>query len=71
MENDNIQNSFNTTLVDSNLENLGIDISELALDSVLKDGLLKDIPIVGTIVNFVKLGVNIHDRLFLKKYCHF
>jgi hypothetical protein len=71
MEKDNIQNSFNTTLVDSKLENLGIDISELAIDSVLQDGLLKDIPIVGTIINLSKFGANIHDRLFLKKLLSF
>lgn len=71
MEKDNIQNSFNTTLTDSNLENLGIDISELAIDSVLQDGLLKDIPIVGTIINLSKFGANVHDRLFLKKLLSF
>jgi hypothetical protein len=71
MEKDNIQNSFNITLTDSNLENLGIDISELAIDSVLQDGLLKDIPIVGTIINLSKFGANIHDRLFLKKLLSF
>jgi hypothetical protein len=71
MEKDNIQNSFNTTLIDSNLENLGIDISELAIDSVLQDGLLRDIPIVGTIINLSKFGANVHDRLFLKKLLSF
>jgi len=71
MEKDNIQNSFNTTLTDSNLESLGIDISELAIDNILHDGLLKDIPIVGTIINLSKFGANIHDRLFLKKLLSF
>jgi hypothetical protein len=71
MEQDNIQNSFNITLIDSNLENLGIDISELAIDNVLKDGLLKDIPIVSTIINLSRLGANVHDRLFLKKLLSF
>lgn len=71
MEKDDIQNSFNITLTDSSLENLGMDISELAIDSVLKDGLLKDIPIVGTIINLSKFGANIHDRLFLKKLLSF
>lgn len=71
MGKDNIQNSFNATLINSNLEDLGIDISELAIDSVLQDGLLKDIPIVGTIINLSKFGANIHDRLFLKKVLSF
>lgn len=71
MDQDNIQNSFNTTLIDSNLSDLGIDISELAIDSVLNDGLLKDIPIVGTIVSLTRFSANIHDRLFLKKILSF
>jgi len=66
-----IQNSFDATLKDSNLENLGIDISELAIDSILEDGLLKEVPIVGTIVNFTKFSANVHDRLFLKKILTF
>lgn len=67
----NIQNSFDLTLTNSNLQNLNIDIAELTIDSVLNDGLLKDIPIVGTIANLSKFGANIHDRLFLKKILSF
>lgn len=70
-EHDNIQNSFEVTLTDSNLQNLGTDIAELALDSVLNEGLLKEIPVVGTIVNLSKIGTNIHDRLFIKKILSF
>lgn len=71
MEKDNIQESFNDTLINSNLEDLGINISELAIDSILQDGLLKDIPIVGSIINLSKFGANVHDRLFLKKILSF
>lgn len=67
----NIQDSFELTLTDSNLGNLGIDIAEIAIDSVLKDGLLKELPIIGTLTNLSKLGANIHDKLFLKKVLSF
>ena len=66
-EQQNIQASFDLTLKDSDLQNLGTDIAEIAIDSVLKDGALKDLPIVGTLVSLSKVGANVHDRLFLKK----
>lgn len=68
---DNIQNSFNATLVDSNLIELGSDMSEVFIDSLMEDGILKDVFIVGTIVKCAKLGANIKDRLFLKKILSF
>jgi len=71
MEPNNIQKSFDETLADCNLLNLGIDISEIAIDSILQDGLLKELPIVGTIINLSKLSANIQDKLFLKKILTF
>lgn len=38
---------------------------------MLKDGLLKEIPIVNTIVELSKFSANIQDRLFLKKVLTF
>lgn len=67
----NIQSSFEVTLTDSNLQNLSTDVTEFAIDSVLDNGLLKEIPIVSTIASILKIGVNIHDRLFLKKLLSF
>lgn len=71
VQQNNIQVSFDLTLTDSNLENINIDVAEIAIDSVLSDGLLKDLPIVGTLVSLSKLGANIHDKLFLKKILSF
>lgn len=67
----NIQDSFDLTLTNSNLQNLSIDIMELTIDSVLNEGLIKEIPILGTIANLSKFRANIHDRLFLKKILFF
>lgn len=67
----NIQESFNLTLTDSNLQNLSQDIVEVAIDSILNDGLLKDLPIVRTLVNLNKIGANIQDKLFTKKILSF
>lgn len=46
------------------------DISEAVLDSFLKDGLFKDVPLIGTSISAIKLCVGISDNiLFNKIYC--
>lgn len=67
----NIQHSFDTTLKDANLEGIAVDISEVGIDLLLDDGVLKDVPIVGTLVGLAKFGANVRDRLFLKKVLTF
>jgi hypothetical protein len=66
-----ISNSFGQTLKDSNLQNVSIGIAETLSDSMLEDGLLKDIPIIGTIVGLGKTSIKIPDLLFLKKVISF
>jgi|SRR5690554_3230387 len=55
----------------SNLADLSVNYSELALDSFLKDGTLKEIPFIGTIFSIVKIGLNIRDIIYLKKILRF
>lgn len=55
----------------TNLEEIGIDIAEATIDSVLKEGFFKDIPIIGTLVGLWKTGVNVRDYLFLNKLLAF
>jgi len=38
------------------------DLTEIGIDSILKDSLLKELPIVKTVISVKKLGQNIHDR---------
>ncbi len=73
MENNNItiQESFDSTLKDTDLKGIAIDITELALDSIIKDPTVQSLPIVGTVIGITKLGANIHDKLFLKKIISF
>lgn len=66
-----ISNSFGQTLKDSNLQNVSIGIAETLSDSLLEDGLLKDIPVIGTIVGLGKTSIKITDLLFLKKVISF
>ncbi len=58
-------------LLGASLGDIGTDLTEIAVDSILKDGLLKDIPIVGAIAGFCKLGISIRERNLLKQTLEF
>jgi hypothetical protein len=47
------------------------EASELAIDSALKDGLVKDIPIIGGLVSIYKLGKGIREVFEIKKLSTF
>lgn len=70
-ESSELSKSIKTTLTDTDLQNVSADLAETFMDSVIRDGLLKDIPIIGTIVGLGKTTLNIKDRLFIKKLIHF
>ena len=55
------------TIKNSDLQNVSVDIAEVAMDSILKDGLLRDLPIVNSILGIGKTAITIRDYLFLKK----
>lgn len=67
----NIQESFDDTLRNSTLPDAMGDVAEVTIDSMLKDGLFKEIPVVKTVVGLAQVGANVHDRLFLKKIIAF
>ena len=66
-----ISSSFDKTLKDSNLHGVSTALSEVIIDGVLDDGILKDIPILGTIVGIGKVAKNVNESLFLKKLIYF
>lgn len=47
------------------------DFSELALDALLEDGVIRDIPVIGSLVGLVRGGISIRDRIFAKKILRF
>lgn len=55
----------------SDYTNISKDMLEIGLDSILDNGLLKDIPTVGTLISLTKIGANIKDRLLIKKLIYF
>ena len=63
---DELTDSFEKSLfIDSN--DVISDYLELGVDSFISDGILKEIPIVKSIVSVLKIGKNIHDRNLLKQ----
>ena len=63
---DKLTEDFEKSLYNNSKEILG-EYIELGIDSFINDGILKDIPIVNSIVAVLKIGKNIHDRNLLRQ----
>lgn len=59
------------TIGSSDLSDLSQELTEVALDSLLQEGILKDIPIIGTIVGVAKTAIHIRDKLLVRKIIDF
>ncbi|MBZ9632210.1 hypothetical protein LB465_15620 [Salegentibacter sp. LM13S] len=66
-----LSNSLKETISSSELKNIASDIGEITIDSILKDGILKDFPIIGSLTGIWKTGVAVNDYLFLRKLIAF
>lgn len=53
------------------LADIVFDAAEVALDENLADGVLKELPIVGTVVKLVHAGQSISEKLFVRKLLRF
>lgn len=47
------------------------DISEVAIDSILEDGVIRDIPVIGSLVGLARGTISIRDRIYAKKILRF
>ena len=63
--------SWAVTISKSGARNVLPDITEFALDAVTNDGLLKDFPIVSTVVSIYKIGRTLKERSYIKKLMAF
>lgn len=52
---------FNPTL------DLSVDYAEIAIDRLIENEILSDIPLLGTVKAFIKTGIAFRERAFLKK----
>ena len=53
------------------IEDCSEELLEIGIDSIMDDGLLKDLPIVNLICGVCKIGINITERHFLKETLYF
>ena len=71
-EQDNLSKSLGKTLVESDLSNVTSDILESVLDEgLLSEGILKDIPIISSLIGIGKTINSVQDYLFTKKIVSF
>ena len=66
-----ISTSLTSTLKDSDLQGVTTEWSEVFLDTFLAEGVLKEIPIVSTIIGIGKAGFKVNEMLFVKKLLYF
>ena len=62
---DKLVDDFEKSLFNSSKDVIS-DYLEIGIDSLMNEGILKEIPIVNTIVGVLKIGKNVHDRNLLK-----
>jgi hypothetical protein len=71
MDDKDIDITFNNTIKYSDLQGLSENLLEFGLDEILKDGVLKDLPVFGLFFNSFKTYLSIKDKIFAKKILHF
>jgi len=71
MNNQNVEDSLISTLKKSDLKSIGYDVAEVAIDSFLQDGFLKDLPVISFLNSLYKTGIHIRDYFFTKKLLKF
>ncbi|PAM96314.1 hypothetical protein B4N84_02510 [Flavobacterium sp. IR1] len=67
----NISTALTSTLKDSDLQGITTEFSEIFLDTFLAEGVLKDIPIINSIISIGKASAKVSDALFIKKVLYF
>lgn len=63
-------NIFNA-IKSNELKEITKDLTEVAIDQMLNEGVLKDLPVVGTLYNIYSLSQNISNAFFTKKIIKF
>lgn len=59
--------SWQETLKKSELVEILTELSEFGLDGILQEGMVKDIPLLSTVVSIYKLGHTLRERSYIKK----
>lgn len=70
-QNDDLGSSLINSIVSPAISDISQDAIEIALDSLLEDGLVREIPVVKLIVAVGKTVAGIRERIFVKKVLRF
>ena len=57
--------SFEESLFDSNITDIGIELTELGIDSLIDNPIIESLPITKTVIGIAKTAQNIHERNLL------
>lgn len=68
---ENPNKKLELVIKDSDLSSLSKDFGEVAVDGILDDGVLRDLPLIGGLVGVVKFGNSINKYLSAKKIYKF
>lgn len=70
-DSESLSEAIVSTIVDADLPALAGEYLEAGIDALLSEGVLRDIPFIGTVVAVGKATVTIRDRLFVRKLLQF
>ncbi|SHH79352.1 hypothetical protein [Winogradskyella jejuensis] len=68
---ENPNKKFELVIKDSELPSLSKEFAEVAVDGIMDDGVLRDLPLVGSLIGAVKFGNSINKYLSAKKIYKF
>lgn len=66
-----LQKSFIETLANADLQKVGKSTAEVVIDSILKEGVLRDIPLVSLVTGIAKAGLSVKEHIFMQKVLGF
>ena len=67
----NPHNQLESVIKDSKLPELATEYSEILIDAILDEGVLKDMPLVGSVIGIVKFTNSIDQHFMTKKLYKF
>jgi hypothetical protein len=65
-----ISEGIEQAIRDPSLQATAANLAELALDTVIDEGVLRDIPVLGSLLGIGRAAVSIRDHLFINKLAH-
>jgi hypothetical protein len=71
IEPQNPNKKLETIIKDSDLPTIAKDFAELAIDGILDDGILEDIPLVGSVIGIIKFSNSVNKHFAAKKLYKF